>query len=99
MITEKDMQLIEDRLRKVFVTKTYFEYRLDKVESELKEFKEEMYKFKDSVLKSLDWLVGAFQKFDEEYTVAHVQYKRVTETLEDHDNRITICEDRLQLKR
>jgi predicted nuclease with TOPRIM domain len=76
---------LEKKFRNIFVTKEelkatqrYLEYKIDAVATELKQFKEEMYKFKDSVLKSLDWLVGAFQKFDEEYLVSNVQYKRVS---------------------
>lgn len=35
----------------------------------LEEMSVDYYKFKDHVNKTLDWLVGAYQKFDEEYLI------------------------------
>jgi ABC-type molybdenum transport system ATPase subunit/photorepair protein PhrA len=109
MITEKDIQKIEDSLeknfRKIFATKdelkateSYLEYKIGTVSAELKEFKEEMYKFRDSVLTTLDWLVGAFQKFEQEYLISNVQYKRTSEILDQHDKRLLICQDKLNSK-
>ncbi len=37
--------------------------------NELIEFKQEMREFKEQTNKTLDWLVGAFKKFDEEHTI------------------------------
>lgn len=36
----------------------------------VEQFKNEFIEFKNYVTKTLDWLVGAFKKFDEEYTIA-----------------------------
>ena len=48
----------------------YLEFRLDPIEQAQKDNE----KFKQSVLKSLDWLVGAFKKFDEEHTILSEGY-------------------------
>lgn len=51
------------------------------------EFKEEFSGFKNSVLKTLDWLVGAFKKFDQEHTVLSEHTRRL-------DDRVTTLEKR-----
>ena len=46
----------------------------------------------DKILTTLDWLVGAFKKFDEEHTVLTGRYADVRETLDDHESRIAVME-------
>lgn len=102
MITDADIK----KLKKVFVSKNdlkkevsrldkridglkiYIDYRLEPFEEMRKDF----YSFKDQVLKTLDWLVGAFKKFDEEHTILSGQYSEVQIKIENHETRIGIIE-------
>lgn len=45
-------------------------------------------KFRFEVMKTLDWLVGAFKRFDEEHSVLAGNYSNVTDQLDSHDKRI-----------
>ena len=87
------------------VTKEYLELRLDKhtasiikyIDHRLEPFEEmrkDYYEFKDSVLKSLDWLVGAFKKFNEEHTILMGTYTEVNTKLDNHKTRITVLENK-----
>ena len=73
---------------------TYLDYRLEPLEESKREFKD----FKDSVLKSLDFLVGAYKKFEDEYTVGFKQYSRLDGKLEDHEVRIKLLENKRRKK-
>lgn len=105
MITDKDVK----KLEKTFATKkdlkdseSRLNKRIDRLSEDIDykleplfEFKEEMANFKDSVLKSLDWLVGAFKKFEEEHTVLTAQNKRTNGKLDNHEARIVSLEQRI----
>lgn len=64
------------------------DYKFNKLDKLHKDFSE----FKESITKRLDWLVGAFKKFDEEHTVLSHQNERATKQLENHETRIKILE-------
>lgn len=76
-------------------TENYLNYKIDSLEKKVDEFKEEFVGFKDSVLKSLDWLVGAFKRFEEEHLVLTEQNGRAIDKLEDHEKRIISLEQRI----
>jgi len=90
--TKKDLELTESKLNK----------RMDRLSKEidfklepLMEFKEEFSDFKSSVLKTLDWLVGAFTKFNEDHTVLTEQNDRAHKKLDNHEKRILNIEQRV----
>jgi len=96
MITDSDIK----KLKKVFVTKeelkseiksteNYLNYKIEAARKESQEFIREFHKFKDSTLKTLDWLVGAFKKFEEEYTVIGEQLVRINKRLDQHEQLLT----------
>ena len=60
---------------------------------ELREFKKEMREFREQTNKTLDWLVGAFKKFDEEHTVLTARYLTVNKTIDNHEERIKALEN------
>ena len=102
MLTDSDIK----KLEKVFVTKKEFNNfkigvnkRFEILESsvlqlskELSDFKNEMRDFRDQTYKTLDWLVGAFKKFDAEHTILSARYSTVNKTLDNHEERITTLE-------
>lgn len=104
MITDTDIK----KLEKVFVTKSEFnefkinankhfdllEYRVTQLSQEFNEFREEMREFRDQTYKTLDWLVGAFKKFDEEHAILSARYSTINKTIDNHENRITSLEKR-----
>ena len=105
MITDKDVK----KLEKTFATKNELketELRLNKRMDRLSKdidyklepliiFKEEFSEFKSSVFKSLDWLVSAFKKFEEEHLVLSEQNKRTSGKLDNHEKRIFSLEQRV----
>ena len=98
MITDADVK----KLKTIFSTKedlkgteNYLNYKIDTLEKKVDDFKVEFTGFKDSVLKSLDWLVGAFKKFEEEHTVLTEQNKRANGKLDNHEKRIFSLEQRI----
>lgn len=66
----------------------YIDHRLEPFEEMRKDF----YSFKDQVLTSLDWLMGAFKKFDEEHTVLTANYTKVQKRLDNHEERLYVME-------
>lgn len=94
--TKKDLKKTELLLKRdLKSTENYLNYKIDTLEKKVDDFKEEFIGFKDSVLKSLDWLVGAFKKFDEEHTVLSEQNKRTNGKLDNHEKRIFSLEQRI----
>lgn len=105
MIIDADVK----KLEKTFATKAELKQtefslnkRIDRLSKEidfklepLMEFKEEFSDFKSSVLKSLDWLVGAFTKFNEEHAVLTEQNGRAIDKLNNHEKRIFSLEQRV----
>jgi hypothetical protein len=53
---------------------------------------QDYYKFKDHVNKTLDWLVGAYQKFDEEYLIMSTTHTEMNDVLDNHEKRISLLE-------
>ncbi len=70
----------------------YLNYKIEALSNELKEFKNEFIEFKDYVTKTLDWLVSAFKKFDEEHTVFSEKSMRISTKLDNHESRIKTLE-------
>lgn len=68
----------------------YFDFRLEPIEESQKENEA----FKARVLDSLDWLVGAFKKFDEEHTVLSGNYSDIQSKIHDHEERLHHLESR-----
>lgn len=56
----------------------YIDYRLEPLELMAKDYAQ----FKDKVLTSLDWLVGAFKKFEDEHTLLTERYIEINKRLE-----------------
>lgn len=92
MITDNDIK----KLKKVFVTKkelkaeiksteNYLNYKIEAARKENQEFIIEFHKFKDSTQNTLDWLVGAFKKFEEEYMAIGERLIRIDKRLDRHD--------------
>jgi uncharacterized coiled-coil DUF342 family protein len=102
MITDKDI----NKLKKVFATKSELKTLSDSVDKrfirvldviddlreELRDFKKEMREFRDQTNKTLDWLVGAFKKFDEEHSILTARYSTISKTVDKHELRITNLE-------
>ncbi len=98
MITDTDVR----KLKTLFATKqdlksteNYLNYKIESLEKKTEDFKKEFTEFKDSVLKSLDWLVGAFTKFSEDHTVLTEQNGRLHKKLDNHEDRIISLEQRV----
>ena len=86
---DKKLDLSKKDLKKELKSsENYLNYKIDTMENKLDKFKEEFSSFKDSALKSLDWLVGAFTKFEEEHTILTEQNKRINGKLDNHEGRI-----------
>ncbi|MFA5770193.1 MAG: hypothetical protein WC894_01700 [Patescibacteria group bacterium] len=83
--TKKDLEGLRVDLKG---TENYLNYKIDSLDKKVDKFKEEFTGFKDSVLKSLDWLVGAFTKFEEEHTILTEQNGRANGKLDNHEARI-----------
>jgi len=82
---KKDLKLSEIRLDgKIDRIMKYIDFKLEPIG----EFKAEFTDFKESVLKTLDWLVGAFKKFDEELTIIAHRDIKFEDKLENHEIRI-----------
>lgn len=69
-------------------TENFLNYRIDLLEKKVDDFKKEFSDFKDSVLKSLDWLVHAFKKFDEELMIITHRNIKIEDKIENHETRI-----------
>ena|SRR3990167_1468027 len=99
MITDADIT----KLKKVFVTKQelkseidrvikYVDYKTDRLENSILRLTKEFNEFKEQTAKSLDWLVGAFKKFDEEHSILTARYSTIGKTIDNHETRITTLE-------
>ncbi len=99
MLTDLDIV----KLKKVFVTKQelketenrlikYIDYKTDRLESAILALSKEFSEFKEQTNKTLDWLVGAFKKFDEEHTILSARYSTINKAIDNHENRITSLE-------
>ena len=64
------------------------DFKLDPI---LKE-QEENKKFRTQVMQTLDWLVGAFKKFEDEHSVLSGKYSDIHNRLDNHEERINTLE-------
>mgnify|MGYP001619617854 CR=1 FL=1 len=99
MLTDADIT----KLKKVFVTKKEFREEIDKsnkyteklflsLVQSVDNLSKELSEFKERTNKTLDWLVGAFKKFDEEHTILTLRYSTIGKTIDNHEIRITTLE-------
>lgn len=105
MITDADVR----KLEKTFATKNDLkesEWRLNKridrmtkyVDFEIEpvtDFKKEFKDFKNKVFDKLDWLIGKYNKFEDEHAVLTEQTNRVNGKLDNHEKRIFSMEQRI----
>lgn len=85
----------EDYLsKKLKSTENFLNFRINTLQEDLENFKKQFNDFKDKVLTNLDWLVGAFKKFDEEHTVMSHRNREISGKLENHETRIQSLEKR-----
>lgn len=106
--TKKDLKQFatKDDLKN-FVTKDYLEKVLDERFDQffkrlevyldhrfrpLEEMAADYYKFKDYVTDKLDWLVGKYQKFEDEHMILTSQYSSINERLDTHETEIKTLE-------
>ena len=75
----------------------YVNLRFEAIE-EIYQFRKEFKEFKESVLKTLDFLVGAYKKFDDEYFLISHQLLNVDKILGKHETRITRLEEKNRKK-
>ena len=98
MITDKDIE----KLTETFITKEehkasidriikYIDYRLEPLDELIREFRE----FKEQMSKTMDFLVGVYQKLTDEHIVAAEQYSRTNRIVENHETRITSLEKKV----
>lgn len=98
MITDKDIK----KLKETFVTKDeykasidriikYIDYRLEPLDELIRGFRE----FQEQMSKTMDFLVGAYQKLTDEHIVAGEQYSRLNRGLQNHEARITSLEKKV----
>ena len=86
---DKRFEEYDKKMDKRFTAfQNYFDFRIEPIE----QAQIENEKFKARVLDSLDWLIGAFKKFEEEHTILSGNYSGITDTLGNHEKRI----DRLE---
>jgi hypothetical protein len=84
---KEDLRKTEASLREdLRKTENYLDTKIEMLKNELLLLKKEFGEFKNYVYDKLDWLVGAFQKFDEEHTILSGRYSQVREKLDNHDN-------------
>lgn len=105
MITDADVK----KLEKTFATKNDLkesEWRLNKridrmtkyVDFEIEpvtDFKKEFKDFKNKVFDKLDWLIGKYNKFEEEHLVLTEQNERTNDKIDNHEKRIFSLEQRI----
>lgn len=105
MITDADVK----KLEKTFATKNDLkesEWRLNKridrmtkyVDFEIEpvtDFKKEFKDFKNKVFDKLDWLIGKYNKFEEEHLVLTEQNERTNDKINNHEKRIFSLEQRI----
>lgn len=95
------------KLSDEYVTKKYLDERFEKFTKSLMMYLDsrfapleamakDYYEFKDRVLTTLDWLVGAFKKFDEEHTVLTDSYSAINQKVENHETRLVVIEDKIK---
>lgn len=71
----------------------YMNLKFDAVEERLKKL-DTIDERLDKILTTLDWLVNQYEKFEQEYTVASEQSRRIEEELDNHEKRISTLEQR-----
>ena len=91
---DKRFEKVDKRLELVYKRLELLENSVLHLSKELSDFKNEMREFRDQTYKTLDWLVGAFKKFDEEHTILSARYSTINKTIDNHENRITSLEKR-----
>lgn len=93
--TKSDFDKLDEKIDKV---KDGLIFYIDEKLKPLEEMGKSFFEFKDSVLATLDKLVGMFEKFDQERIVASHQFRRINDKVENHDKRITVLEEKVEYK-
>jgi hypothetical protein len=89
LATKKDVNESEDRLNKrIDRVIKYIDLKINPFE----EMRQDFYDFKNKIFDRLDWLIGRYKKFEDEYTVQAEQNKRILDRLENHEERISHME-------
>ncbi|OGK17837.1 hypothetical protein A3G67_02825 [Candidatus Roizmanbacteria bacterium RIFCSPLOWO2_12_FULL_40_12] len=102
MITNDDIK----KLKRAFVTKDYLDKRLDdrfdRFEKymdyrfqTIEEILKELLKFNDFATDKLDWLVGKYQKFEDERMILTTQYSSVNKRLDVHETDVKILKKKI----
>lgn len=78
---------IDKRFERLFI---YLDHRFEPLEKMAEDYP----KFKDYVYDKLDWLVGKYQKLDDELTIMSERHFIITDKINNHDGRITKLEDK-----
>jgi len=82
-------RVMEEMFEKQFERiKAYIDFRLAPLEEMAKDY----YKFKDHVMKTLDWLVKSYEEFQESHDYLSGRYGDTQEKLDNHEKRILILE-------
>lgn len=88
LVTKKYLNTVFDKRFQAF--EAYFKHELEP----LKKMSEEFYELKNGIYDKLDWLIGAFKKFNEEHTTLTEQNSRFDDQLTDHESRLQVLEKR-----
>lgn len=89
---EKVEAKIEQLDKKIDTVKEGLIFYIDKRLEPFEEMRKDFYSFKDQVLTTLDWLVTAFKKFDEEHSSLHRKYELCDGRLDNHEHRLYVME-------
>jgi len=98
--TQKDLsnlrkEITDDLRKEIKSTQFYLDYKIEMYKKEIDKFKKEFIDFKDKALTNLDWLVGAFKKFEEEHMVLTGKYSTINVKLDNHESRIQVLEHKI----
>jgi len=85
----KSLAQTEERLyNRIDRVLKYIDFKINPFE----EMRRDFYDFKNKLLDRLDWLIGKYQKFENEYTIQAEQNRRIIDRVENHEERINIIE-------
>ncbi len=84
--------LINGDVKNLTRSVNFLTLRLDILQKEFTKFQVQFDVFKDKMITNMDWLIGAFKKFDEEHTILTGKYSDVGDKLDNHETRIKILE-------
>lgn len=92
LATKQDVKMLKNDIKDLKDSDSLQNFQINSLVHTFKEFRKEFDDFKEEVIKNLDWLVGAFKKFDEEHTILTQRNIETTDRLDNHETRITVLE-------